>query len=44
MTPIAAILNLILAISVIAMVVTPLIWAIRTQHRDQARKPLAGRA
>ncbi len=28
------ILNAILALGVIAMVVTPLVWAILTQHRD----------
>ncbi len=29
-----AILNAILAVGVIVMVVTPLVWAILTQHRD----------
>jgi hypothetical protein len=29
-----AILNAILALGVIVMVVTPLVWAILTQHRD----------
>lgn len=32
-----AILNASLAIGVIVMVVTPLVWAIRTQHRDHPR-------
>ena len=31
-----AILNIILALGVIVMVVAPLVWAIRTQHRDHA--------
>ncbi len=31
-----AILNVILAVGVIAMVLTPLVWAILTQHRDHA--------
>jgi hypothetical protein len=33
----AAILNAILAVGVIAMVVTPLVWAILTQHRGHPR-------
>jgi hypothetical protein len=32
-----AILNAILALGVIVMVVTPLVWAILTQHRDHPR-------
>ena len=35
-----AIVNAILAIAVIVMVVTPLVWAILTQHRDH-RHPAA---
>ncbi len=31
-----AVLNAILAVGVIAMVVTPLVWAILTQHRDHS--------
>jgi hypothetical protein len=33
----AAILNAILALGVLVMVVTPLVWVILTQHRDHAR-------
>jgi hypothetical protein len=36
MTP-AVILNAILMVAVIAIVVTPLVWAILTQHRDHPR-------
>ena len=32
-----AILNAILAVGVIVIVVTPLVWAILTQHRDHPR-------
>lgn len=32
-----AILNIVLALGVIVMVVTPLVWAILTQHRDRPR-------
>ena len=32
-----AIFNAILAVSVIVMVVTPLVWAILTQHHDHPR-------
>jgi hypothetical protein len=32
-----AILNAILAVAVIVMVLTPLVWAILTQHRDRPR-------
>ncbi len=32
-----AIVNGILSLGVIVMVVTPLVWAIRTQHRDHPR-------
>jgi hypothetical protein len=32
-----AILNAILALGVITLVVTPLVWAILTQHRDHPR-------
>lgn len=32
-----AILNATLAVGVIAMVLTPLVWAILTQHRDHPR-------
>jgi hypothetical protein len=34
-----AILNAILAVGVIVMVVTPLVWAILTHHRDHPRPP-----
>jgi hypothetical protein len=34
-----AILNAILAVGAIVMVVTPLVWAILTQHRDHPRPP-----
>ncbi|MEO6857140.1 MAG: hypothetical protein ABI323_00920 [Solirubrobacteraceae bacterium] len=34
-----AILNAILAVSVIVMVLTPLVWAILTQQRDHSRQP-----
>lgn len=33
-----AIFNAILAVGVIVMVVTPLVWAILTQHRDHPRQ------
>ncbi len=32
------VLNAILAVGVIVMVVTPLVWAILTQHRDHPRQ------
>jgi len=40
----AAILNAILALGVIVTVVTPLVWAILTQHRDHPTTPVATRA
>jgi hypothetical protein len=38
------VLNVVLAIGVIAMVVTPLAWAILTQHRDHLRPMAAPRS
>ena len=38
-----AILNLIFAVGVIVMVLTPLMWAILTQHRDRPRPTAAAR-
>ncbi len=35
-------LNAILAIGVTVMVVTPLVWAILTQHRDDPRQAASG--
>lgn len=42
--PTTAILNVILALGVIVMVVTPLVWAILTQHRDHPTTRVATRA
>lgn len=38
-----AIINIVLAIGVLVMVITPLAWAIRTQRRDDPTPVAAGR-
>jgi hypothetical protein len=39
-----AITNVILAVGVTVMVVTPMVWAIRTQHRDDPGPAATARA
>ncbi len=39
-----AIFNGALALGVLAMVIAPLVWAIRTQHRDHSRPAVTERA